>query len=256
MVSVDSDGSYTFSLDSYYAEKSLLEVPYVGAQATGAYMQMFKAGDDLFFKIMGHGGVDTTKACDLTSRYEPIPRSLQRFMKEPTYESRRCVPCPFTAPFSGGFQNTECKTCSWLRTNNIIAFNKIPQCVDPDYVPPAPIVEPDDVPEETPEDEGEVEEIETFSTFADYEPLVEEEFDSKPFLVFLAIGLPFLVIYCSATFYYRYMRSKRKAIERKEQRKRQEMRGKATSEILDTETKLKKEKKVAFKLPDGHKDRS
>ena len=215
MISIDKDGSYTFSLDAYYAEKSLLEVPYNGDEVTGAYMQMVKAGDDLLFKIAGHGGIETTKACNLTSRYEPIPRSMQRSLKEPTYESRRCVPCPFEAPFSGGFQNTECRTCEWLFSYNIIAFNKIPQCADPSYIPPEPIIEP-----MKPEDIEEDERTETFRFYADYEPLEKEEFDATPYLVFLAIVLPILAIFCIVTFCYRYTRIQKRVIELEDRNKK------------------------------------
>ena len=77
---------------------------------TASDFQLALAGDDLLFWFgeedasADSSEIMTVKMCSLTERY----------VSGTTYLSRKCEACPSKAPYSGGFQSTQCIPCSQL----------------------------------------------------------------------------------------------------------------------------------------------
>ena len=121
----------------------------------------------------------TLKVCGSTSRY------VSSGDDEDDYLDRSCEPCPEEAPYSGGFQSTECIPCDQLPQE---IFANFKQCEKEEVI-------------EEPEPEPVTEEDKPLRRYKKLRPLEEDEFDWQPIIIFVLILFPILLLYICITCY-------------------------------------------------------
>ena len=152
------------------------------------------SGQDLAYKLESSLEVTVIKSCDLTSFYNA--------------DTQTCIPCPETAPYSGGIQSGKCFTCDELLNINEIAHFEL-NC------------------------NGDKREYKVLR------PLDEKEFDPTPYYIFAMITAPIMTIYCCITCYCKNQRTKRKEMEKKLRAKKYEMKTTKTHTASEAELRTK-----------------
>lgn len=169
----------------------------------------------------------TSKLCGPTSYF------IEGIVFE-AISARRCKACPEPYPWSGGFTAKSCRSCDWLKLNNIFAFAQT--CpYTPTPQPNKDEVLPDKIEPDTPDTPDTTDTIvddaegpqRVFDTLS---PLPEKEFNWKPLIIFGLITGPALFLYVLYVCIYRMKRNKRKRAEVEERRQKKEVAGRLETE--------------------------
>ena len=195
---------YRFTKTALKMQPTLVEIPATSAAAS--VLEFAIVGDDLVFMSPLSNDIFTAKSCSATSIF--VKRG------EDDFTDRVCVPCPPKSPYSGGFASQTCQSCESLQTSFPFAFGHLCAQFEPEKPEPEPEepIQPED---------GEIEvekDPRPEPIFGQLPPLKEKEFDFTPYLTFLVIVVPFILLYCIIVCIFRARRAKRKAAEMEERR--------------------------------------
>ena len=106
---------YTMTEDTVTIRRDLLSLITPDSSTKDArFLNLFRAGDVLFFMIGESGELNWVRACETNHVYRDDGKESY------------CERCHTQVPYSGGFQSTECRSCAWLWEFERAAFYLFP----------------------------------------------------------------------------------------------------------------------------------